>query len=125
MFFPNTSIRTRVTFEKGIYLLGGHMTHVNHPCEMLSDLYALSKRRKDIICTDSIPQNELEEFKDCQVTKKVMDRANVGALLNPCPPFYRGEEVSRDAIDSDYFVGYEFKKCLLEVQQAAILYSLS
>ena len=23
LFFPNTSIRTRVTFEKGIYLLGG------------------------------------------------------------------------------------------------------
>lgn len=23
MFFPNTSIRTRVTFERGIYLLGG------------------------------------------------------------------------------------------------------
>lgn len=80
---------------------------------------------KDIICTDSIPQNELEEFKDCQVTKKAMDRANVGALLNPCPPFYRGEEVSRDAIETDYFAGYEFKKCLLEVQQAAILYSLS
>lgn len=158
------------------------MTDVNHPCEMLSDLYALSKRRKDftkdnflfvgekgniglawkeasemmgfsleqccakgyeieglvthqniydavkgkdIICTDSIPQKELEKFKDCQVTKKVMDMANDGALLNPCPPFYRGEEVSKDAIDSDYFVGYEFKKCLLEVQQAAILYSLS
>lgn len=235
MFFPNTSIRTRVTFEKGIYLLGGQsilfpsetldkkedlkdvcgylnnwsdvvivrhkdihvlekmadylqvpllnaMTDVNHPCEMLSDLYALSKRRKDftkdnflfvgekgniglawkevsevmgfsleqccakgyeieglvtyqnihdavkgkdIICTDSIPQNELEAFKACQVTKKVMDRANVGTLLNPCPLFYRGEEVSRDAIESDYFVGYKFKKCLLEVQQAAILYSLS
>ena len=235
MFFPNTSIRTRVTFEKGIYLLGGQsilfpsetldkkedlkdvcgylnnwadivivrhkdihvlekmadylqvpllnaMTDVNPPCEMLSDLYALSKRRKDftkdnflfvgekgniglawkeasevmgfsleqccakgyeieglvtyqniydavkgkdIICTDSIPQNELEEFKDCQVTKKAMDRANDGALLNPCPPFYRGEEVSKDAIESDYFVGYEFKKCLLEVQQAAILYSIS
>lgn len=235
MFFPNTSIRTRVTFEKGIYLLGGQsilfpsetldkkedlkdvcgylnnwadvvivrhkdihvlekmadylqvpllnaMTDVNHPCEMLSDLYALSKRRKDftkdnflfvgekgniglawkeasevmgflleqccakgyeieglvthqsiydavkgkdIICTDSIPQNELEEFKNCQVTKKAMDMANAGAVLNPCPPFYRGEEVSKDAIDSDYFVGYEFKKCLLEVQQAAILYGLS
>lgn len=235
IFFPNTSIRTRVTFEKGIYLLGGQsilfpsetldkkedlkdvcgylnnwadivivrhkdihvlekmadylqvpllnaMTDVNHPCEMLSDLYALSKRRKDftkdnflfvgekgniglawkeasevmgfsleqccakgyeieglvtyqniydavkgkdIICTDSIPQNELEEFKDCQVTKKAMDRANDGALLNPCPPFYRGEEVSKDAIESDYFVGYKFKKCLLEVQQAAILYSIS
>ena len=23
LFFPNTSIRTRVTFEKGIYLMGG------------------------------------------------------------------------------------------------------
>lgn len=24
LFFPNSSIRTRVSFEKGIYLLGGH-----------------------------------------------------------------------------------------------------
>lgn len=36
--------------------------------------------------------------------------ANEGAILNPCPPFYRGEEVSDDAINSKYFVGYEFKK---------------
>ncbi len=100
MFFPASSIRTRVTFEKGIYLLGGQtivfppetldkkeniedvtgylnnwadavvirhknievleemskysefsvinaMTDVNHPCEILSDLYALSKIRND------------------------------------------------------------------------------
>lgn len=235
MFFPNTSIRTRVTFEKGIYLLGGQsvlfpsetldkkedlkdvcgylnnwadvvivrhknikvlekmasnlkvpllnaMTDENHPCEMLADMYALSKIRKDftkdnflfvgekgniglawkeasqvmgfslqqccakgyeieglvtyqniydavkekdIICTDSIPKSELEDFKECQVTKKAMEMANKGAILNPCPPFYRGEEVSEDVIESDYFVGYEFKKCLLEIQQAAILYSLS
>lgn len=26
-FFPATSIRTRVTFEKGIWLLGGHGDH--------------------------------------------------------------------------------------------------
>lgn len=101
LFFPNSSIRTRVTFEKGIELLGGKsilfpqealtkreeiqdvvgylnnwvdaavvrinnieileqmaqyaqfpiinaMTDCNHPCEILSDLYALSKLRKDI-----------------------------------------------------------------------------
>ncbi len=234
MFFPNTSIRTRVTFEKGIYLLGGQsilfppdaldkkeavedvmgylnqwadaivvrhkdihllekmsqyskvpvinaLTDVNHPCEMLSDLYALSKIRdnfledkylfcgangniglawqeaakalelnlmqccpegygmpdipvihdmrqavvgKDIICTDSIPKENLLDFEEYQITKEIMGLANKGAVLNPCPPFYRGEEVAEDAIASEYFVGYEFKKCLLEVQQAIIIYSL-
>lgn len=234
MFFPNSSIRTRVTFEKGIYLLGGHpilfpmetldkkedlkdvcgymnnwadaiivrhknigvleklaeysavpvinaMTDVNHPCEILSDMYALSKIRedftkdkylfvgkngniglswkeaaevmgfeleqccangyeidglktycnireavkgKDIICTDSLPSGILDEFRNCQVTKEIMDMANKGAVLNPCPPFYRGEEVSDDVIDSEYFVGYGFKKHLLEVQQAVIIYCL-
>ena len=102
LFFPNSSIRTRVSFEQGIYLLGGHsilfptevldkkedlrdvcgylnnwadivivrhkdigvmeklsaylsvpiinaMTDVNHPCEILSDMYAISKMRKDFI----------------------------------------------------------------------------
>lgn len=220
LFFPASSIRTRVTFEKGIYLLGGQpilfpsdaldkkedlrdvcgylnhwadiivirhknirllekfadyakvpvinaMTDLNHPCEILSDLYSLSKIRKDfisdnylfcgksgnigltwkeasdvmgfdlsqccgvgyemenvkiyhdiqtavkgkdIICTDSLPAEVLEDFKNCRVTKEIMDMANKNALLNPCPPFYRGEEVSDDAIQSDYFVGYEFKR---------------
>lgn len=234
LFFPATSIRTRVTFEKGIYLLGGQpilfpgdtlekreeprdvfgylnnwadllvirhkdirlleeaakyaevpiinaMTDVNHPCEILADLYSLSKIRenfiadkylfcgkngniglawkeasevmgfelsqccgagyemdgvqvyheiemavkgKDIICTDSLSADELKDFKNCQVTKRVMDMANENALLNPCPPFYRGEEVSADAIESDYFVGYEFKKSLLAVQQAVMVWCL-
>ncbi|MFA9375998.1 MAG: ornithine carbamoyltransferase [Lachnotalea sp.] len=234
LFFPNNSIRTRITFEKGIHLLGGQsilfptdtldkkeriedvvgylnnwadtiivrhknismlekiahyssvpvinaLTDINHPCEMLADMYSLSKIRKDftkdkylfcgmkgniglawteaaevmgfelsqccgrgyemeglsvyyniedavigkdIVCTDSLPSNILEEFADCQVTKAAMEKANKGAILNPCPPFYRGEEVSDDAIESDYFVGYEFKKYLLEIQQAVIVYCL-
>lgn len=234
MFFPNSSIRTRVTFEKGIYLLGGQpilfptetldkkedlkdvcgymnnwadavivrhknigvleklaeysavpvinaMTDVNHPCEILSDMYALSKIRddftkdrylfvgkngniglawkeaaevmgfeleqccangyeidglkvhyniseavegKDIICTDSLPSDVIGDFGNCRVTKEIMDTANRGAVLNPCPPFYRGEEVSDDAVASEYFVGYGFKKRLLEVQQAVIIYLL-
>ena len=234
MFFPSSSIRTRVTFEKGINLLGGQtilfppetldkkediidvigylnnwadaivvrhsniellskiaeysnapvinaMTNVNHPCEVLSDLYSLSKIRndylndkylfcgrkgniglawkemadvigldfsqccpegyemdkvkvdyhlqsavcgKDIICTDSLPKELLSDFKEYQITDEIMQRANEGALLNPCPPFFRGEEVSSSAIDSKYFVGYEFKKYLLEVQQAILIYCL-
>ena len=102
MFFPASSIRTRVTFEKGIHLLGGQvilfdpsvldkkeevadvagylnnwadavvirygdirmleqlqkymsipvinaLTDNNHPCELMSDLYALSKIRKNYL----------------------------------------------------------------------------
>lgn len=234
LFFPNSSIRTRVTFEKGIYLLGGQpilfptetldkkedlrdvcgylnnwadmvivrhkdihlletmtayldvpvinaMTDTNHPCEILTDMYALSKIRKDfikdkflfvgkrgniglawkeasdvmgfsleqccgqgyeieglvthhniyeavkgkdIVCTDSLPANILADFKECQVTIDAMDMANEGAIINPCPPFYRGEEVASDVIESKYFVGYEFKKHLLEVQQAIMIYCL-
>lgn len=234
LFFPNTSIRTRVTFEKGIYLLGGQpilfptetldkkekledvcgylnnwadavivryrnmdvlrefvrystvpvinaMTDMNHPCEIISDMYSLSKIRvdftkdkylycgksgniglswkeaanvmgfelaqccpegyemegvqvfrdikeavkgKDIICTDSLPANILGDFEHYQITKEIMDMANENAVLNPCPPFYRGEEVSQDVMDSDYFVGYHFKKYLLEVQQAIMIYCL-
>lgn len=235
LFFPESSIRTRVTFEKGIYLLGGQsvlfpsealdkkeelkdvcgylnnwadmvvvrhkdigiaekmseyltvpvinaMTDINHPCEVLSDMYALSKIRKDftsdrflfcgkkgniglawkeasdamgfeleqccpegyeveglithgniydavvgtdIICTDSLPSSVLNDFRDCTVTLRAMQTANKGAILNPCPPFYRGEEVSADAIDSEFFVGYEFKKHLLTVQQAIMIYCLT
>lgn len=235
LFFPNSSIRTRVSFEKGIYLLGGQpilfptetldkkedlkdvcgylnnwadivvvrhkdinileklskylsvpvinaMTDINHPCEILADIYALSKIRKDftkdrflfcgekgniglawkeasdvmgfdlfqccgkgyeidglvtydnineaikgkdIVCTDSLPASVLGDFKDCRITKDIMEMANDGAILNPCPPFYRGEEVSDDAIESEYFVGYEFKKYLLLVQQAIMIYCLT
>jgi len=234
LFFPNTSIRTRVTFEKGIYLLGGQsilfpsetldkkedlrdvcgylnnwadliivrykdiqliekiaefsrvpvinaMTDMNHPCEILSDLYSLSKIRnnftndrylfcgksgniglawkeaaaalgfdlsqccgagyemdgvnvyydikeavkgKDIICTDSLPAKVLSDFRECQITTEIMDMANKGAILNPCPPFYRGEEVSEKVIESEYFAGYEFKKSLLAVQQAVIIWCI-
>ncbi len=235
MFFPESSIRTRVTFEKGIYLLGGQpilfspetlnkketledvcgylnnwadaviirhknikvletmaqymkvpvinaMTDINHPCEMIADMYALSKIRedfrkdnylfcgidgnigrawkeasdvmgfnleqccpegneiegiksynaidtaiigKDIVCTDSLPSDIVAEFKNCKVTKDLMNRANKGAVINPCPPFFRGEELSKDVIESEYFVGYKFKQHLLEIQQAIIIYCLN
>lgn len=235
LFFPSASIRTRVTFEKGIYLLGGQpilfptetldkkedlkdvcgylnnwadmiivrhkdinvlekmakyskvpvinaMTDSNHPCEIVTDMYSLSKIRdnfvndkylfcgksgniglawkeasevmgfdlsqccgagyeidgintyhnikeavkgKDIICTDSLPNEVLDDFRECQVTREIMDMANEHAVLNPCPPFYRGEEVSDDVIESRYFVGYEFKKNLLAVQQAVMIWCMA
>lgn len=234
LFFPSSSIRTRVTFEKGIHLLGGQsilfpndaldkkedlrdvcgylnnwadiiivrhrdlhlveklagysavpvinaMTDVNHPCEILTDMYSLSKIRddfvtdkylfcgkngniglswkeasevmgfelaqccgtgyemegvpvyhdietaihgKDIVCTDSLSAGEINDFRNCRITKAVMDMAAPNAVLNPCPPFYRGEEVSDDVIQSEYFVGYEFKNSLLAVQQAVVIWCM-
>lgn len=234
LFFPESSIRTRVTFEKGIQELGGKrilfppsaldkkekledvigylenwvdavvvrhtdidvvrsmaeyasipvinaMTSENHPCEIITDLYALSKlykdiekkkflfvgakgnignswkaaselmgfeleqccpvgyeldnikvhtniedaiSGKDIICTDFIPDKAKKDFKEYQITLQHMEKANQGAILNPCPPFFRGEEVSEDVINSDYFVGYGFKKNLVFVQQAILCYLL-
>lgn len=79
---------------------------------------------KDIICTDSMPNKAKEDFKEYQITLQHMQKANPGAVLNPCPPFFRGEEVSENVINSDYFVGYGFKKCLLPVQQAILCYLL-
>jgi ornithine carbamoyltransferase len=240
LFFPESSLRTRITFEKGIKELGGEcilfppetldkreqlsdvikymanwahgiivrhadfsiiqelcnhsdipiinaMTSENHPCEILSDLYSISKRKEnfkelvytfvgppgnickswmyvsnvldlnfnhvctsghrisedsrnykfytelegilmdsDVILTDSLP-NELrtnEYINKYQITLERMKLAKKNAILNPCPPFFRGEEISEDAISSDYFVGYAFKMNLLYVQQAIILYCL-
>jgi ornithine carbamoyltransferase len=234
IFFPSSSIRTRVTYERGINLLGGHtilfdsgvlekkekiedvigylnnwvdaivvrhgdlelvkeiakyakvpvinaMTKVNHPCEILTDLYALSKIRKDYleaeylyvgpsgnigrtwkeasdllgfsitqccptgyemestnivydivdaimdkdnVLTDSLGKEQLQDFKEFQITCELMDKANDNAMLNPCPPFFRGEEVAEDVIGSKYFVGYDFKKSLLEVQQAILVFTI-
>jgi ornithine carbamoyltransferase len=234
LFFPSTSIRTRVTFEKGVYKLSGQailfpsdsldkkekiedvagylnnwadcivirhnnielieefskyskapvinaMTNVNHPCEVLSDLYAISKTRNnfmdleytfvgingnigmawaeaaksfglqfthccpkgyeienvnvehnieqavkhsDIVITDSVPAKFINDFKPYQISFDLMRQAKPNAILNPCPPFTRGEEVSQDAINSKFFVGYDFKKPLLYVQQSIILYGV-
>lgn len=240
MFFPEASLRTRLTFEKGIQLLGGRtvlfppetldkeerlqdvtgylenwadaaiirhpdldklrelaahacipvinaMTAHNHPCEILADLYALRLRRpdyrelaytfvgppgniartwmhmakamglrfihvcapghemgpetaqyrfavsleealreSDVVLTDSLPRSFREEayFRDYRITPERMGLARPGAVLNPCPPFRVEEEVSSAAIASPYFVGYGFKKHLLEVQQAALLHCL-
>ena len=237
LFFPSSSIRTRITFEKGIHLLGGQsvlfpsdtldkkesikdvagylgnwadliitrhnslqlleelekhssvpiinaMTSENHPCEIISDLYSISKLRtnflnlqytfvgkrgnigntwfeaarlygfefrqccpdgrdyeikgatvvreldeamrgSDVILTDSLPADALSDYHPYQITLHALKLANDNALLNPCPPFFCGEEVSEDAINSRYFVGYEFKKSLLEVQQALMLFALA
>jgi ornithine carbamoyltransferase len=240
VFFPESSVRTRISFEKAIHNLGGYsllfhpktldkrealqdvipylenwadmaiirhddigklleiaehasipvinaMTSVNHPCEILSDLYTLRNMRKeyrelvytfvgelgnisrtwadialvfnlrlnhvccegnrirsndtnytfctrledvlplsDVILTDSLSEQYRNDdyYQHYQITPERMASAKKGAILNPCPPFYRNQEVSHDVIESPYFVGYQFKENLLVVQQAIMLYCL-
>ncbi|MDD3243255.1 MAG: peptide transporter [Eubacteriales bacterium] len=231
LFFPASSLRTRVSYERAVGQLGGQgilfppetldkredladvagylanwadaavirhpdlallrrfatqapfpvinaMTRTNHPCEILSDLYALSRLRKDflqadylfvgppgniaaswkeaadalglhlrqccppgwelpgvpvshslreaiasadVVCTDSLPPAAREAFAPFRITRELMEQARPGALLNPCPPFFRGEEIAADAVQSDFFVGYSFKSCLAEIQAAVLL----
>jgi len=240
LFFPESSIRTRLSFEKGIKSLGGHcilfppetldkrealidvigyienwadaiivrhkdfdkvcqiaevskipvinaMTSYNHPCEILSDLYSIKNMGRDyqsltytfvgengnigntwrlaaevldlslnhvstknnrikeddknykfttdlekvlastdVMLTDPLSkdmriQKYIEKY---QITLKRMEQCKDDSILNPCPPFFRGEEVSEDVIESKYFVGYDFKKNLIYIQQGIILYCL-
>ncbi|SDR90615.1 Ornithine carbamoyltransferase [Paraoerskovia marina] len=227
LFFPPTSLRTRVTFERAVHLGGGQallfppealdkaedlhdvgrylsnwvdgvvvrhprievldrlagaipvvnaMTDVNHPCEVLADLYGISLRRpdwrrlryvfvgadenvgrawaeaRDLLGLDLVqacpPGFELDGVPAVHTLAEGLDGADVvltdgtghlgdvfepfrvsaaalrgcapGVLLNPCPPFTRGAEVSADAIESPAFVGHEFKRVLLEVQRAVL-----
>lgn len=53
MFFPNTSIRTRVTFEKGVYLLGGQTilfpTETLDKKEDLQDVFGYLNNWADLV----------------------------------------------------------------------------
>jgi ornithine carbamoyltransferase len=233
LFFPATSLRTRVTFERGAQLMGlqpvvlppetldkpeaaadvaaylanwadvmvirhpditvlqrladagvlpvvNAMTSVNHPCEVLSDVYTLAQTRDvtrlrfvfvgadgniarawleiaqvlgldlvqccptalatpgaawtgdlatavrgaDVVLTDGVGPHAAA-LAGYQVTAELMARARPGAVLNPCPPFTRGAEVSTDAVaPGGAFAGYGFKSSLLPVQQAVLAYCL-
>lgn len=81
----------------------------------------------DVVLTDSLPKELIndEYINKYQITLERMKLTKKGSILNPCPPFFRGEEVSEDVIKSDYFVGYQFKKNLIYLQLALILYASS
>lgn len=241
LFFPESSIRTRLTFEKGIKSIGGKcilfppetldkrealidvagyienwadgiivrhrelvkitqlaqnldipiinaMSSCNHPCEIISDLYSIRNMGRDyqsltytfvgengnigntwrmaaevlnlslnhvstennrikendknytfttdlekvlpstdVVLTDPLSKDtRIQEYiEKYQITLKRMQQCKDNSILNPCPPFFRGEEVSEDVIQSNYFVGYGFKKSLIFIQQGIILYCLN
>lgn len=181
MFFPDSSIRTRVTFEKGIYLLGGQsilfspetldkkeeikdivgylnnwadvlvvrykdismidkinsyskvpvinaMTDVNHPCEMISDLYSLSKMRENYL-----GDKYLFCGRKCNIGLEWKEIANVMGLdfSMCCPKGYEMEGVTLyndiyEAVkEKILFVQIRFQKnCWLNFQTIRLLKKL-
>lgn len=81
----------------------------------------------DVILTDQYPDKlkNSEYYEKYQITLEKLKLAKSEVIINPCPPFKRGEEITAEVIDSEYFVGYDFKKNLQFVQQAIIIKALN
>ncbi|MGL5406273.1 MAG: hypothetical protein ACRDAX_05720 [Propionibacteriaceae bacterium] len=80
-------------------------------------------RGADVIATDP-PGPNAQIMAPFQITAEAIAAANPDVVLDPCPPFIREREVSAETVDSAHFVGYEFKKALLPVQQAVVAWVL-
>lgn len=81
-------------------------------------------RAADVVITDG-PGVHSEQLGPYQVTVELLGLAPRGVRLAPCPPFVRGREVSSDALLHSSFVGHEFKRSLLPVQQAVMARALT
>ncbi|MDR1432361.1 MAG: hypothetical protein LBI99_09620 [Propionibacteriaceae bacterium] len=68
------------------------------------------------------PLGCFDAFRAYQVTSPLLALASPDVVLNPCPPFSRGREVSAEVIAGPRFVGYQFKRSLLAVQQAVLVF---
>ena len=82
-------------------------------------------KNADIIITDGWPPSENgksvpEIFLPYQLTLDKLKSCNTGYIVNPCPPFTRGKEVSEEIINSDKFIGYKGKENLLHMQKAIL-----
>jgi ornithine carbamoyltransferase len=67
-------------------------------------------------------QVRLHEFKNYQVTNKVMKMADKDAIFMHCLPAHRGEEVSEDVIDGPQSIVFDQAENRLHAQKAIMYY---
>jgi len=63
----------------------------------------------------------LRDFRGFQVNTSLLKEAAKGAVLMHCLPAHRGEEVSRDLMDSRYSIVYDQAENRLHMQKAILL----
>ncbi|MBN1284609.1 MAG: ornithine carbamoyltransferase [Anaerolineae bacterium] len=82
-------------------------------------------RGADVVCTDAWPRIDAETkrrvFGPYQVNRAAMALAKPGALLMPCPPVTRGEEVTAEVMESEQFAGFRAKTNLLHTHKAIMV----
>ena len=81
-------------------------------------------RGADVILTDAWPPHGYktqDKFAQYQINLENIGYASNDCIVNPCPPFTRGEEVSKEIIESDYFIGYKAKENLLHMQKTILM----
>ncbi|MBZ9685593.1 hypothetical protein G9F72_004405 [Clostridium estertheticum] len=80
-------------------------------------------KNADIILTDGWPSGEevQEKFMPYQINLEVLKLANKNCIVNPCPPFTRGNEVTEEVINSEHFIGYKIKENLFHMQKAILV----
>lgn len=62
----------------------------------------------------------MEKFQPYQITLNKLELASNNCIVNPCPPFTRGNEVAAEVINSEHFIGYKAKEDLLHMQKAIL-----
>lgn len=93
--------------------------------EITQDIEA-GVKNADIILTDGWAEGEehIEKLRNYSINMDVVKLANKDCIVNPCPPFTRGHEITAEVINSKYFIGYEGKENLLHMQKAVLCKSI-
>ena len=81
----------------------------------------------DVVLTDTWPTDDparQKELRRYQIDGNIMARTKDEAVLLPCPPVHRGEEVHAEVMSGAKFFGYKAKEWLRPMHQAILQQAL-
>lgn len=132
LIFEKPSTRTRVSFEAGIYQLGGSGIFLNANDlqlgrgETIADTARVLSRYVDVIYTDvwtSMGQEQdqdkkLKRLQPYQVNTALVKNAQDDCIVMHCLPAHRGEEITDNVVDGPHSVVFDEAENRLHIQKA-------